>query len=311
MDCAEVGPHMTWFLNTRSQPSGGDVCPVKITDGLLTYPVYPALLKLIQGRDLLIATHGFNVHQANGVNHLSEWSTMLDLRGGVFLGALWPGDSTWLGALEYPFATKAATNAGNSLAAFINANFAGALSVSFASHSLGARVVLQAIRGLAKSFTVRRLILMAAAIDDDCLTKEYSDVDQRIDEVVILASDCDEVLKVAFPLGNPLSGIFSKGHPFWHPALGRNGPPAYPSPNNIRSAWHLPDAWHVDHGDYLPPQAPYPAGYQPLPYALPQVIPSADAPAPAVGTPSAYHFGNDWKYWQSSWTAALTSTKFR
>jgi hypothetical protein len=180
---------MTWFLNTRSEPSGGDVSPVKITDGALTYPVYPDLLKLIQGRDLLIATHGFNVSQAAGVDHLSEWSRMLDLGGGVFLGALWPGDSTWLGALEYPFAAKAATNAGNSLAAFINANFTGALSISFASHSLGARVVLQAIRGLAKSFTVRRLVLMAAAIDDDCLTIRSAASSQPAIPSGILLSD--------------------------------------------------------------------------------------------------------------------------
>ena len=58
------------------------------------------------------------------------------------MGLLWPGDSVWAHGLDYPDEPKIADEAGAMLAKFIDDNFQGAASISFASHSLGARVVL-------------------------------------------------------------------------------------------------------------------------------------------------------------------------
>ena len=301
-----------WFLNCRAEPVGGDTSPVRITDGTLTYLTYPQFLADIRGHHVLLGIHGFNVHQAGAVDHMQEWSKLLTLDPlAVFVGVLWPGDSSWLAAMEYPFATKAATRSGDAIAEFITTSMSEALSVSFVTHSLGARVALKSIQGLSSTASVPRLIMMAPAIDDNCLTGEFAIAAKRVVEISILASDCDKVLKLAFPLGNPLSGIFSVGHPYWHAALGRSGPSKYPTPNNIEAGWLLPNSWTVDHGDYLPPAGPYPAGYSPEPYTILLDFPDPASIAPAAGTPTVFDIKGKYLYWQSAWTAALTSWRFR
>lgn len=300
-----------WFLNCRSEPVGGDVTPVRVNDGSLTHLTFPELLSEVRGKHLLLGVHGFNVHQAGAIDHFQQWNNFLHLgESAVFIGCLWPGDSSWLGAIEYAFAAKTAMRSGDALAAFINAQFQEALSVSFASHSLGARVALRAIQQLGSGFTVRRLIMMAPAVDADCLTAEFAVAAKRVQAITVLASDQDKVLEFAFPLGNPISGIFAQGHPYWHAALGRSGPATYPNPNNLHAGWLLPKSWAVDHGDYLPPTSPYPAGFLPGPYPLPIEFPAASATFPATGTPEGFRVHDEWKYWQSSWTAAMTSWRF-
>ena len=301
-----------WFLSCRTSMRGGDVGPVLVGDGASTFLDYTPMLRETQGRHLLIGVHGFNVDQADGVDHMQQWERLLELGGAaVFLGGLWPGDSAWLGALEYAFAAKTAMRSGDALAAFINANLTQAASISFVSHSLGARVALRAIQQLASSFTVRRLVMMAPAVDDDCLTGEFAAAAKRVGDISVLASNCDQVLKLAFPLGNPISGIIAEGHPFWHAALGREGPATLPVPNNVEAGWKLPDGWKVDHSDYLPPRTPFPAGLNPTPYALPVQFPPLDATAPAPDTPPGYSVNGQYTAWQSGWTAALTSVRFR
>jgi esterase/lipase superfamily enzyme len=136
-----------WFINCRSAAVVGDVYPVRVTDGALTYTAFPELLSAVRGQHVLIGVHGFNVNQAGAIDHLQEWNKLLCLGAStVFVGGLWPGDSCWLGAMEYAFAAKAAMLSINAFASFLNSNFSQASSVSFVSHSLGARVVLQTIQ---------------------------------------------------------------------------------------------------------------------------------------------------------------------
>jgi hypothetical protein len=106
------------------------------------------LLSAIRGRHVLIASHGFNVNRADGIACLSNWESLLQLPQpySAFLGLLWPGDSVWAHGLDYPDEPKIADEAGALLAEFSDANFQDAASISFASHSLGARVVLATIR---------------------------------------------------------------------------------------------------------------------------------------------------------------------
>ena len=142
---------------------------------------------------------------------------------------LWPGDSRWLPFVDYPLEGDEAIKSGRLLASYLARRFAGVNSLSFVSHSLGARTMLETIRNLDQSFQLRTLTVMAAAIDDTCLVNEYRDAAQRLEKISVLASSEDEVLKLAFPAGNFASGIVSRGDPYWHGALGRYGP--YPRIN--------------------------------------------------------------------------------
>ena len=60
---------------------------------------------------------------------------------------LWPGDSI-IPIVDYPIEGNVAMQSGDFLAEFCNTSCASAQSFSFASHSLGARFVLQAVAKL-------------------------------------------------------------------------------------------------------------------------------------------------------------------
>jgi hypothetical protein len=204
---------------------------------------------------------------------------------------LWPGDSIWLHGLDYPEEPKIADGAGQSLGPFLDANFGGAASISLASHSLGARVVLSTIANMKRP--VRRLTIMAGAIDDDCLTTEFQAVVPKIGEISVLASHEDKVLSMLFPLGNVAGGILTAGHPWWHEALGRGGP--NPAPDHFQAPFEIPDDWGYDHGDYLRTNPQLPTTFPPTEDVPPQGTPR---PAPSDG-------------WQQVWSAAAASARFR
>jgi len=244
-----------FFLNTRSLPVGGGVVAgagsITVIDQTNTVHSVGELAAAIGGRDVLLITHGFNVNQMDGLQKLSEWGTLLGIGNAVPIGILWPGDSRWIHVVDYPIEGNDAMAAGNLLAVFLNKNFTSALSLSFASHSLGARLVLQTVAGLKRP--VRRLLLMAGAIDNTCLSNEYANATKDVGTISILASRSDNVLKWAFPAGNFVSGLFSRGAPYIHEAIGREGPSTdVTPPSNVHADWQIPDGWGFDHSDYLP-----------------------------------------------------------
>jgi len=290
---------MAQFLDVRIQAIGGELAKqVAVCQGtnLANYTgmVLSGLLNAIRGRDVLIATHGFNVDREHGIASLSNWGSLLQLGpGAAFVGLLWPGDSIWAHGLDYPGEPRVADDAGALLGPFIDAIFAGAASVSFASHSLGARVVLSTIANM--QMKVRRLTLMAGAIDDDCLTTEFAGAAQKIGTISVLASMKDTVLARLFPLGNFIAGILTQSHPWWHAAIGHCGP-AQTWPGNFAGPFMIPDAWNFDHGNYLQINPP------PMPMvAVPVVVPGQGAAMPAEGALG----------WQEAFTAGFESSRFR
>jgi hypothetical protein len=290
---------MTRFLDLRLNSVGGGLAAsVAIFQGtsISNYKSLDSrqLLSDIQGQHVLIGTHGFNVNRADGIAHLSNWEALLQLASpSVFVGLLWPGDSIWAHGLDYPEEPRIANEVGDLLAQFLDANFQSAASVSFASHSLGARVLLRTVSKMVRH--VRRATLMAGAIDDNCLTAEFKSAAGKIAEVSVLASRKDTVLSMLFPLGNLLGGIIAEDHPWWRAALGHGGP-SNPKPGNFESPFELPDSWNFDHGNYLQVDPP------PVPsIPLPVNVPPKGATQPAGGVPG----------WQESWTAAFCSTRFR
>jgi len=296
---------VTYFIDLRADSAGGN--PVADASGVVirkdtqanpnpSQPLDAELVQAVQGRDVLLGTHGFHVNRANGINNLSQWNQWLQLGGNaVFVGVLWPGDSRWLPFIDYPIEGDEAIKSGRVLADYLLGKFAGVNSLSFASHSLGARTMLEAIRRLNQAFKLKTLTVMAAAIDDTCLVKEYLDAAQRMSKISVLASSCDEVLKWAFPAGNLASGIVTRGDPYWHGALGRYGPNPANQPVNLWQTPNLPESWKFGHHSYINCDG---AAVGPPPFAVPLTVPPQGTPPPSTAT-----------NWQQAWAAGFVSTR--
>ena len=302
---------MTYFLDLRADSAGGN--PVASAEDIVvrtdaqpnpnpSIPLSPGLIQAIQGRDVLLGTHGFNVNRADGIANLSHWVEWLRLGpNGFFIGVLWPGDSRWTPFVDYAIEGNESIKSGQLLAGYLGEHFIGANTLSFASHSLGARTMLETIRHLPDSFKsmLKTLTIMAGAIDDTCLSNEYSDAAARMETISVLASSCDDVLKWAFPVGNPVAGIVTRGDPYWRGALGRHGPNPPDRPPSLRKAPILPDSWDFGHHSYincsgLPVGPPAESG----PFFPPVLV------VPPQGTPAPSNALN----WQQAWAAGFVST---
>lgn len=296
---------MTTFLDVRLQPVGGSVAQqVALFTGSsindYTGVTLTDFKNFIQGQHVLIGAHGFNVNRADGISSLSGWAGLLQLPpSSVFIGLLWPGDSIWAHGLDYPAEASVADHAGQLVGAFVDANFAAAASVSFVSHSLGSRVVLSAITNMKRH--VRRLTLMAGAIDNDCLGNEFSSVPDSVDSISALASLGDTVLSELFPLGNFFAGILDVGHPWAKSALGHRGPGGT-APANFEPPFQIPDNWSYNHGDYLSVGQPAPPSL-----ALPSDVPGNQSGPPAALVVN----GNPVPSWKAAFSSAFESTRFR
>ena len=251
---------MTYFVNLRAGAYGAVCDPYVLKgDGTADPPVvtsvyWDALPILAKGKDVLLAAHGFNVSYESGLASLTRLEAALQIRPNeLFLGVLWPGD--WVvPAVNYPFEDNIASHAGTLLGGFCNRWLASATSLSFLSHSLGARVILEAIK--ASSRRVRRACITAGAVNAACLTEEYAAVVGNCDEIRTLSSRMDLVLELAYPPGDFLADILDPDHPPFEPALGRGGPISPYGPS-IR-AYEIADAPPYDHSNYFPPSGPLP-----------------------------------------------------
>src|SRR5262249_14495004 len=96
-----------------------------------------------------------------------------------------PGDS-WLPVVDYAFEGDVAIDCGRRLASFCNNRCAGAQGLSFLSHSLGARLVLEAVTHLAHK--APSVLLTPPSNNRDCLTAEYSRAMANSEMISILAS---------------------------------------------------------------------------------------------------------------------------
>lgn len=267
---------MTLFLNFRYQTVGGPTRaePVFLDSDAairLRWVTRASVLERARERHVLIATHGYNNGMRAGACALTRLDARLALpETAVMLGVLWPGDST-LGGISYPVEKRTAEETGRNLAAFINARLGDTASLSFASHSLGARVVLETVRRLSRP--VKSATLMAGAIERDCLTEEYADAFAKIGIVTVLASRGDTVLRGLFPLGNLLANLLDPTANPLSKALGFEGPQA--AIGRTVPPWQLTGSHAYRHGDYLPPSDP----------AVP--LPAPDAPGAYFEQPLA------------------------
>jgi hypothetical protein len=248
---------MTYFLNFRTRNVGGPVIDGQLLEGdgtinpLRWSIVSPAQIPArFAGRNILFASHGFNVSQQQGACSLGLLDRYLNLASpDVFVGVLWPGDSV-LPIVDYPFEGGVAQDCGGRLASFCNDACAKAQSLSFVSHSLGARLVLEAVAHLNRK--AQSVCLTAAAINQDCLVTEYSDAAGNSERISILASRRDLVLKLAFSVGDPFADLLHDDHTPFEIALGSQGPPT-PAAPPVRAPWQISDSDNYGHSNYLPP----------------------------------------------------------
>jgi Alpha/beta hydrolase of unknown function (DUF900) len=291
---------MTRFLDVRLNPVGGTLATSVAVNQGASISDYQGmeinqLVSDIRGQNVLIGAHGYDVSRADGIRHLSNWEGLLKIGPltPIFVGVLWPGDSTWAHGLDYPEEPQIADEAGVLIAPFLDTYFRNAASISFASHSLGARLVLQTVSKM--SLPVRRVVLMAGAIDDNCLITEFKAAAGKIEKISVLASKKDTMLSTLFPLGNLIGGIIAEGHPWWRAALGHCGP-SKPRPDNFQSPFEIPSNWDYEHHDYLRIDPP----------PLVSISVPTDVPADGSLEPAAGASG-----WREAWSAAFCSTRFQ
>jgi hypothetical protein len=312
---------MTYFIDLRASDKGGN--PVADIDSIVirsdqqrapAQPIDSELINAIQGRNVLLGTHGFHVDRNDGIDNLHHWNEWISADPNCyFVGVLWPGDSKWIPFLDYPVEGDEAIKSGKLLAQYLIAKFSGAASLSFTSHSLGARVMLETIRNLPGPPGPPKLVsltMMAGAIDDTCLVNEYAKAASNILKVSVLASKEDDVLKLAFPAGNLASGIVTRGDPYWHGAIGRYGPNPPNQPVELLGSPILPDNWDFGHGSYINCSGAItgPQGGEAGSYSQPVVVPPDGSPEPVP--PENNNANAPIRNWQPAFAAGFVLSRF-
>jgi esterase/lipase superfamily enzyme len=172
----------------------------------------------ITGKKLLLLIHGYNNDEGairNSYNIIENMMTSHGLLGpgtpyDMIVGYAWPGGDL---ALSYAFAKKRAEKAAPRVQKMFLSIAANASALDVNTHSLGARVALQALKGVPGK-PMRGLYLLAPAVDDESIEngeKFYSST-QACQKAYVFHSKFDPVLRDWFVLGD------------FDQALGANGP---------------------------------------------------------------------------------------
>jgi len=211
-------------------------------------------------REVVVLVHGFNNHEGEAGTAYYYFRDRQYQRAfptltppafeDILADFFWPGDAAWglfdlVDFLVYPAAVGTAREAAPRLARHLR-SMPNLLTVHFVGHSLGCRLVLETIIDLAQNGGphVGKVCLMAAAVPNFKVKAHGSLADALAyaQQVGILHSDKDPVLRYAFPPGQTLA---SGDEGFFPSALGLHGP----SPDVPGKL----DPFHIDgahHGDY-------------------------------------------------------------
>lgn len=158
------------------------------------------LLRLVDGKRLLLLVHGYNNEQYEVFEsyQVIEQQAMVHLADAydLVLGYSWPGGDQKLDWWQ----AKRRANAVARLFRFLLDSLVGkASAVDVMSHSLGARVTLKALKG-SPGRLVRNYFCTAPAVDNECLegNEEFADAIPSCDRLYIFHSSRDEVLRFAY-----------------------------------------------------------------------------------------------------------------
>lgn len=172
-------------------------------------------LNEVSGKNVLLLVHGYNneqdeVYDAYTVieNKLSEHtSNKYDL----VIGYTWPGGDK---GIEWYSSKRRANSVARRFRSLISSMSKKANSIDIMSHSLGARVVLKALKQADNKIIIRNYFCMAAAVDNEVLEKgeEFHSSAGKSERIFVFHSKKDGVLSVAYRMAE------------WDNALGLYGP---------------------------------------------------------------------------------------
>ena len=252
---------MIYLVDFRAAGEGGAVVPGFLVTGRLHDVTLGTKDQLQTETKVTFLLHGFNVDRVDGRRMLLQLAGILETSiEGAIVAVLWPGDH-WARAASFPLEGRDADDTAAELHKFMLLNLLARPTVSFLTHSLGARVALNTIDRVGGTaaqrdrFEVDQVCLMAAAIDDYSLADRdvYQTATDEANRVAVLASKKDRVLKFAYPAGDLLQAF-----KFWEEdfglALGYHGPRDHgkdPVPPNVRGKSIAKDRVSR-HADYLP-----------------------------------------------------------
>lgn len=244
---------MTLELDFRSANVSGAVVPGRLTRGTNN--------QLRFASHVVFLIHGFNLDRFEGREAMHNLAMELPgMRHAALVSVVWPGDH-WSGAISYSFEGRDADDTGFQLARYILQVLPRNARISFATHSLGARVALEAIRILSRhGYRADQVCLMAAAVDDYSLSRleDYRTAVNSSRRVAVLSSRQDFVLRYGYPAGDLLqSFVFWRRDDFGR-ALGYHGPKTVGTDQIPRHVyhWQISDRRNAGHSDYVPNNPP-------------------------------------------------------
>lgn len=237
-------------LSVRTQPRGGSVYAGIRLRGRRTQ---------LSERRIVILVHGFNVDSKSArqtyrqfLNRLETevWPTPL-AKFGAFWGFHWPGDhqSQVMSVATFSVRIATAKDAGEQLARLIVEYLRPDQEVFFVAHSLGCRVVLEALyaitvrehqQGKPLGAPVRGVFLMAAAVPHQLCEdgRKFRRRDPERPHDWVVHSENDRILQLLFTRGEWANGE-NGGE-----AVGRYGRPGAPE------RWYRTVRTKLGHGDY-------------------------------------------------------------
>jgi hypothetical protein len=222
---------------------------------------------VFRGKRVCFVLHGFNVPLDSGIRTCGPAAQSYEALGDyvckmtgadLAVPVLWPGDGFIL--WSYFTANAHAVAIGTNFATFLASAACTALEVSFISHSLGARLVLETVtRSLAperqpSQAAFGTAIFMAPAVDSNALDYPFAAATGPggLKRIVVLSSPTDSVLSGVFPFGDAVEQALWLDFKGTGKAMGLVGP-VFADKSTARpiTEWYEIGGGQ-DHGDYLP-----------------------------------------------------------
>lgn len=240
---------MAWLgdLSVRVSPVGGDVADTVSA----TPPDW-----LLGRRHVVLLIHGFNnTLDAARASYRKEFADVLADVGFFF----WPGDirgGELISATSYASQINSARMSARRLADYLGGAFGPGgtpSAVSLVSHSLGGRLVLEALRLVLDEARpwpdVRFVALLAAAVPIDLVNEGQAlePAARTPHALAVFYSFKDLVLRFAFPAGQALAFALGIEGADYSQAVGRFGRPEGLTPNRFDTGF--------GHSGYWPSQA--------------------------------------------------------
>lgn len=234
----------------------------------------------LAGKHVCFVVHGFNVDRDRGYTGFGAAAQEMAPGGAlttliapigpmnlsvpgvdIVIPVLWAGD--WYLPINYPFLLPDVRLTGRYFAEFIASSATQMARVSFVTHSMGARVVLETVQqaAITAQKTGARMpvfdtaVLTAAAASDEVLDDpDYEAAVTAIQQFVVVSSRSDTVLSGWFPAGNLVEQALWWRDPGADDALGRYGPRLKVGSKALtKTRWFpIPPAVQQNHEDYFP-----------------------------------------------------------